>query len=192
MMQKARSLYIYNLEVVKKGAKLWEASNTMIPIVNAKMLISLKGDSLIGKKVDLVPLAQKYHLSLVCWVFSAFGEPHVKSFVDPWVKEFLNIDSNVGLIQLNIEEKRVKMPFLWALKPWIKAQTPQNRRENYLMCYQDIADARMEIGITNSVLGWVTLVDRFGRIRWIAHGIATEEEINSLLSVSKILQKDSN
>lgn len=178
------------LEVVKKGAKLWEASNAIIPVENAQLLPALTGDSLNGSKVNLIPLAQKYNLSLVSWVFSAFGEPHVKSFIDPFLERVGG--ENIGLIQLNIEEKRIKMPFLWAMRPWIKSQTLPDRRENYLLCYKDLGVIKKDMGITNSVLGWVTLVDRFGRVRWVAHGIAKEEEIETLIKLSSELQNDLN
>jgi len=183
------TLYHNFIEVVKKGAKLWDASNTAIAVEAANMLPSICGNSLNGLKVDLVPLAQKYNVSIVAWVFSAFGEPHVKSFIEPFLSRVQGDD--VGLIQLNIEEKRIKMPFLWAMRPWIKAQTKPDRRENYLICYKDLGDIKKEIGISNSVLGWVTLVDKFGRIRWIAHGMAKEEEIETLINLSNVL-KDSN
>lgn len=162
----------------------------MIPVSAAKMLPSIIGDSLNGNKVDLVSLAQNYNVSLVAWVFSAFGEPHVKSFIDPFLSRVQGDD--VGLIQLNIEEKRIKMPFLWAMRPWIKSRTDPDRRGNYLICYKDLGDQKEDIGISNSVLGWVTLIDKFGRVRWIAHGMAKEEEVETLINLSSILRKDSN
>lgn len=177
-------------EVVKKGAKLWTASNAVIPVEMAKMLPAINGDSLNGTKVDLIPLAQKYNVSLVSWVFSAFGEPHVKSFIDPFMKRMDGGD--VGLIQLNIEEKWIKMPFLWGMRPWIKAHTLPDRRDNYLTCFKDLGDTKRDIGISNAVLGWVTLVDKFGRIRWVAHGLATEEEIETLIGLASQLRKDPN
>ena len=44
---------------------------------------------------------------------------------------------------------------------------------------------RKSVGITNRHLGWVQLVDGFGRIRWQAHGPAKPEEINTLLRLTQ-------
>ncbi len=43
--------------------------------------------------------------------------------------------------------------------------------------------------MTNSLLGWVHLVDSNGKIRWQAHGPATETELQTMLYLTNLLLK---
>lgn len=76
------------------------------------------------------------------------------------------------------------------MKPFIRLGLPKEQRETYLFCMQDLTEERNVIGMKNSALGWVNLVDRQGRIRWQAHGAALEHEVDSLMRLSQSLLKE--
>jgi hypothetical protein len=50
--------------------------------------------------------------------------------MEPFIKEFSK-NSEIGLIQLNIQENKFKMPVLWAMKPFIKRKTPKELRVSF-------------------------------------------------------------
>lgn len=49
---------------------------------------------------------------------------------------------------------------------------------------------RKELKILNLLTGYIFLLDKFGRIRWQGFGLATEEELASLLSCTSLLLED--
>jgi ATPase complex subunit ATP10 len=57
------------------------------------------------------------------------------------------------------------------------------------MSYENIEDLRRPVGLTNKLLGWVVLIDHLGRIRWVAHGNAKPEELETLINISNKLLK---
>jgi ATP10 protein len=53
------------------------------------------------------------------------------------------------------------------------------------MCYQDLRNEQKMMGLTNIGLGWVHLVDKEGKIRWQAHGIPVEHELQSMVELAR-------
>ncbi|KAI9092880.1 ATPase assembly factor ATP10 [Phlyctochytrium arcticum] len=142
--------------------------------------------SLSGNTTDVLSLVAEKKASLVTFAFSAFGEPHVKSFTDKFLEEF-DSEPSVQLVQLNIEENWIKAPVLRLMTPFIRRKVPKERRDRYLMYYASIAESRRAAGMTNSVLGWVNLVDSEGRVRWQAHGPAKPQELNAMIKLTREL-----
>ncbi|KAJ3067570.1 Mitochondrial ATPase complex subunit atp10 [Quaeritorhiza haematococci] len=172
-------------EIARKGAKLWEAPKTLRAQNISPALPVVKGTNLLGTPTDLHTLLQN-KISLVTFVFTAFGEPHAQSFIDPFVKEFGGVEG-CQLVQLNIEENWAKAPFLRMCTPLIRRRIPKEQQANYIMHYTSIEQPRKQVGMTNRLLGWANLVDRQGRIRWQAHGVATEGEIKTLIEGTRSL-----
>jgi hypothetical protein len=175
-------------EIIKVGPKLWHASDTLFPEIESQFFPSIEISSLADASVkhNLMQICAPYKVSLVAFVFSAFGEPHAKSFVDPFLLKYKQ-DPNVGFFQINVEENKFKVPVVWMLRPFFRASIPKELRSHYYTLYENISDQRKKLGMTNAVLGWVNLVDRHGKIRWQAHGAATEKEIESLLKLANDL-----
>ncbi|KAJ3385167.1 Mitochondrial ATPase complex subunit atp10 [Lobulomyces angularis] len=175
-------------EVAVKGDKFWEAPKVLNSLPTAKQMIKLDCITLAKNKVELSALA-KGKVSLVTFFFNAFGEPHVKSYVDPFLEKYEK-HTDTQLIQVHVEETWTKVPFLKMLLPLVRKKIPVNRHDNYLLNYEDIEEIRSPIGLTNKLLGWVNLVDSRGFIRWQAHGPATKGEIESLLKNVELLLND--
>ncbi|KAL6967127.1 hypothetical protein U1Q18_032931 [Sarracenia purpurea var. burkii] len=49
---------------------------------------------------------------------------------------------------------------------------------------------RKELKILNLLTGYIFLLDDFGRIRWQGFGLATQEELSSLLSCTSLLLEE--
>ncbi|KAI9011145.1 ATPase assembly factor ATP10, partial [Gaertneriomyces semiglobifer] len=172
-------------ETARKGAKLWDAPKRMRVPSASPLVPNPTATNLNGEVTDVLSLVKNKKASLVTFMFSAFGEAHVNAYVQPFLKEFQNVPE-VQLIQLNIEENPYKAPVLRMLSKFIKWKVPTENRGNYLMYYKSIADSRRAAGMTNNVLGWVNLVDQQGKIRWQAHGVPKEHELESM---SKLLRQ---
>ncbi|KAJ3333906.1 Mitochondrial ATPase complex subunit atp10 [Blyttiomyces sp. JEL0837] len=180
------AMSIKSTEVARKGDKLWEAPDTLKPVAQSQAIANVRGQNLLGAETDINSLIATKRLSLVTFVFTAFGEPHVKSYVEPFLKEFKDVEG-VQLVQLNIEENWTKS---WALKvfaPLIRWRTPKEFHGSYIIHTGDTSALRRRMGMSNRLLGWVNLVDSFGRIRWQAHGPARPHEIEALLKGSRSL-----
>jgi len=55
--------------------------------------------------------------------------------------------------------------------------------------YRNAEDLRRRIGITNSYLGWIFLVDHEARVRWHAHGMATPGELETMRRLARVLDE---
>ncbi|KAJ3070880.1 Mitochondrial ATPase complex subunit atp10 [Podochytrium sp. JEL0797] len=173
-------------EVARKGDKLWEAKDEMKSASSCPRMPNITGKSLLGVETDTNTLLQHHRYTLFCFYFNALGEPHVKSYLTP----FLAAHPSANIVQLNVEEDATKS---WALKlfePWIRRGVPVERRGQYLIHCGSILEERNRIGMTNRVLGWVHLVDGQGMVRWSAHGPAKEHEVAALIANAKILEAE--
>lgn len=52
---------------------------------------------------------------------------------------------------------------------------------------RDVEEMREALQLTNSIVGYVFLLDREGRIRWQAHASPSKQEISALLSCTNYL-----
>jgi mitochondrial ATPase complex subunit ATP10 len=71
----------------------------------------------------------------------------------------------------------------------LKAIVPPEFQENYLVSSQNMEYVREAMGMTNSKVGYVFLIDEKLRIRWAACSDAMAEEIQALESCTGVLLK---
>jgi hypothetical protein len=62
-------------------------------------------------------------------------------------------------------------------------------QNKFAMGTSGVEQAKKAFGITNSLFGYVYLVDKAGLIRWRAAGEATPEELNTVEALAKLLDK---
>ncbi|ORY42560.1 hypothetical protein BCR33DRAFT_718251 [Rhizoclosmatium globosum] len=170
-------------ELSKKGLKLWTAPMKLTAPSSSPLMVNIEGKSLLGVKTDIHTLIKHKDVSLVTFVFTALGEPHVKSYMTPFLEAFP--EGNV--IQMNIEEEWTKSWALALFEPFIRFKVPEKQRAQYLIKRGSVLKERTKIKMDNRLLGWVHLVDREGRVRWTAHGPAKDEEIQALIANTKLL-----
>ncbi len=112
-----------------------------------------------------------------------------RTFVEPFLKEFSSNDA-VKIIEISVIEQFSKSGVIKLLTPYIKWRMPVERRSRYMIVNKNITKERKLMNIHNRVLGWVNLVDKYGNIRWQAHGEGTPTEIETLLKLSKRLEEN--
>ena len=190
LMEKAFSKGYFDdaKQVASLGAKLWIAKDTESSRINSPQIVAINASDLLKNQRDLMHSCLG-KISLVTFFFNAFGEPHVNSFIYPFKIEFSN-RQDVQVLQVHVEETWTKVPILKMLVPFIRKRIPAVDHGSYLMVYEDLVDVRPKIGITNKVLGWSMIVDELGFVRWIAHGIAVDQEIRAMKIIVEKLAKE--
>ncbi|GJJ68412.1 mitochondrial ATPase complex subunit ATP10 [Entomortierella parvispora] len=179
-------------ELTKTGSKLWKGTPTMVNADKALYMPNIVGTSLkTSEPVELVDLL-KGHISLVAISGTRFGEEHINSFMTPFLEKWAanSKHSKVQLVELNIQENPLKAGLVRMMVPFVKKTIPEERQENYLLHYKSIKHLRGPLSMQNSYLGYVFLVDNNCKIRWGAHGMGTETEIQTLLdSVQRLSER---
>ena len=126
MMEKAfvRGYFDDAKEVARLGDKLWHASTKAIPEQVAQAIFPLECRNLNSDSVELKDRCGEKRLSLVTFAFNAFGEPHCKSFSEPFLKAFAAGGDDVQLIQVQVEETWTKVPILKMMVSFIRKRIP--------------------------------------------------------------------
>ncbi|KAG0281001.1 Mitochondrial ATPase complex subunit atp10 [Linnemannia gamsii] len=146
-----------------------------------------------SEPVELVDLLRG-KISLVAISGTRFGEEHIESYMTPFLKRWpmtvANNSSKVQLVELNIQENPLKAGLVRMMVPFVKKTIPEERHANYVLHYKSIKHLKDPLSMQNSYLGYVFLVDSNCKIRWGAHGPATEAEVKTLLeSVQKLSER---
>ncbi|KAF9548734.1 Mitochondrial ATPase complex subunit atp10 [Mortierella hygrophila] len=180
-------------ELSKTGSKLWKATSNMINADKALYMPNIIGTSLkTSEPVELVDLLRG-KISLMAISGTRFGEEHTESYMTPFLKRWpmtVANNSKVQLVELNIQENPLKAGLVRMMVPFVKKTIPEERHENYMLHYKSIKHLKDPLSMQNSYLGYVFLVDSNCKIRWGAHGPATEAEVKTLLeSVQKLSER---
>ncbi|KAF9922034.1 Mitochondrial ATPase complex subunit atp10 [Linnemannia zychae] len=181
-------------ELSKAGSKLWKGTPNMISADKALYMPNIIGTSLeTSQPVELVDLL-KGKISLLAISGTRFGEEHIETYMTPflnrWPMKGRVNTSKVQLVELNVQENPLKAGLVKMMMPFVRKNIPEERHANYMLHYKSIRSLREPLSMQNSYLGYVFLIDSNCKIRWGAHGPATEEEIKTLLeSVQKLSER---
>ncbi|XP_016508112.1 uncharacterized protein LOC107825726 isoform X2 [Nicotiana tabacum] len=189
-------------ELKQHGGKIATANKIIIPAVAAVKFPALEVNHSDGSSLKLpiasigngvaVNKAEAPKASLLCLSFRASSQ----AMVDSWSKPFLDTfkDSNrVQLYEISFIDS-----WLLTLSPVKKLLLRTMRKSNpdeskdvlhrqIVYSFGDHYYFRKELKILNLLTGYTFLLDKFGRIRWQGSGLATEEELSSLLSCTSLL-----
>lgn len=192
-------------EMKQHGGKIALANKIIIPAMAAVKFPALEvnysdGTTLklpmtsSGNGVDayksVVPNA-----TLLCLSFRASSQAMVDSWSVPFLEAFSNsekiklyevsfIDS--WLLSLN-PIKRLLLQIMRKSKPGGKDNVLQRQ---IVYSFGDHYYLRKELKILNLLTGYIFLLDNFGRVRWQGFGLATQEELLSLLSCTSLLLEE--
>ncbi|KAI8979942.1 ATPase assembly factor ATP10, partial [Pilobolus umbonatus] len=177
-------------EMRQHGGKMYYASTQLMKQEQAGYMPRLEGQDLNRKKVtttDKLP----GKISLMTYAYARFGETHVDTFIKPFLNKFKD-EKDVQLIEVNVQENFLKQQLVKAFVPYIRRNIAPERKENYILLMKDISRVRKYLDMTNQYIGYVYLIDQNGRIRWTAHGEATEEEVANMLAMTEYLVQKKN
>lgn len=126
--------------------------------------------------------------TLMTFVYAKFGEPHVNTFIQPFLEKYKD-QKDVQVVEVNVQENMLKQLLLKAFVPSIRKNLPAERKENYCLILKDISRTRKCLDMTNQYVGYAFLVDENCKIRWTAHGEATPEEVGNMLAMTDYLHE---
>ncbi|KAG0169262.1 Mitochondrial ATPase complex subunit atp10 [Apophysomyces sp. BC1034] len=194
LVEEATKSYFADVhEMRQHGGKMYHASNKLIKAEKACYMPDFEGSNLSKKNIHTTDLLHG-KISLMSFVYSKSGEPHVNSFIEPFMKRFAKNEqaqlveaSFTPTIHLNVQENFLKQLLLKAFVPTIRNNLAEERKENYVLLLKDISRTRKLLDMTNQYIGYVYLVDENCKIRWTAHGEATPEELANMLAMTDYL-----
>ncbi|KAE8037530.1 hypothetical protein FH972_010115 [Carpinus fangiana] len=180
-------------ELKQHGGKIATANKIVIPAIAAvkfpdrevtysdgktlKLPTASNGDMVAADKAA-IPKA-----TLLCLSFRANSQ----AMIDSWSGPFLDAYSNSKDVQLY--QSPIKQLLLRIMKK------PKNEGKGALQrqivySFGDHYYFRKELKILNLLTGYIFLLDKFGRIRWQGSGLATQDELSSLLSCTSLLLEE--
>lgn len=113
---------------------------------------------------------------------------HVKGFVDATNARFSS-NPHYQFIQINLQENLLKSFLVNLFANSLRNVVPPSLQANYLVSSQNMEYVREPLGMTNSKVGYVYLIDENLRIRWGGCADATAEESQALESCTGVLLK---
>ncbi|KAI9834589.1 MAG: hypothetical protein M1819_002965 [Sarea resinae] len=165
---------------------------------------NLQGTTLAAPKKphDTTPVLED-RISIVSIFSGTWAERQTKSFVgakeNPALHEALKGMGNKAagaadvaqFVNINVEENALKAGLIRLFMPSIRRQLPADAHGKYFLVRRGLSDEiRESIGVLNSKVGFVYLLDGGCRIRWAGSGVAEDQEKESLVrGVRRLLEE---
>ncbi|KAH6691282.1 ATP10 protein [Plectosphaerella plurivora] len=154
------------------------------------------GDTLLKKGGAFRDTTNVLHgkTSVVALFSSKWASDQVTTFIseatNPGLHELLNrtqgVPGGLQTVQLNIEENGVKAWLINLFLGGLRREVGEANWDKYFLIRRGVTDEiRESIGLLNSKVGYVFLVDHLCRIRWAASGNANPDEIDSLVKSAR-------
>lgn len=192
-------------ELKQHGGKISAANKIIIPAMVAVKFPALEVNYSDGRSLTLpvrsnggetdadrsdIPGA-----SLLCLSFRASSQAMINSWSTPFHDSFID-SQNVRLYEVSLIDswflslKPIKGLLLRVMRKSKASRRSDALQRQIVYSFGDHYYFRKELKILNLLTGYVFLLDRFGRIRWQGSGLATQEELSSLLSCTSILLEE--
>ncbi|KAK0605816.1 hypothetical protein LWI29_030987 [Acer saccharum] len=197
--------YFADMEDLKKhGGKVAIANKIVIPAMAAvkfpNLDVSFSGGRTLklpvcasGDVVDAVKSTVP-KVSIVCLAFRANSQAMIDSWSMPFLEAF-NDSKSIHLYEVSLIDSWFLSlkPVKWLLLKIMRKSKHEGKnglQRQIAYSFGDHYYFRKELKILNLLTGYVFLLDKFGRIRWQGFGLATPEELSSLLSCTSLLLED--
>ncbi|CAO3700116.1 unnamed protein product [Rhizopus stolonifer] len=188
LVEQATKSYFHDInEMREHGGKMYYADTQLMKADKTGYMPDFEAQDLSKNKIHTTDKL-KDKVSLVTISLTQFGLEHTKSFSNPFWEKFEQ-NTNTQLLEIIVEENMLKQILLKAFVTRALKKLPKERQDNYLLLYKDITRVRKYLDITNKNIGHVFLIDENYKIRWTAHGNATQEEIGNMLAMTDFLSK---
>lgn len=195
-------------ELKKHGGKVGFANKTLIPTIAAKRFPPLIVEFVDGRKHSLpvdvgnpndhVKSSDRtvdLHATLLCLSFRANAPAMIDSWTLPFLEAF-KTKSNVQLYEISFIDSwllslnPIKRLLLRTMRKSEISDGYQGLQRHVAYAFGDHYDLRKELNILNLLTGYIFLLDSKGRIRWQGFGIASDDEVSSMLSCASWLLEE--
>ncbi|MCJ1475973.1 Mitochondrial ATPase complex subunit atp10 [Lambiella insularis] len=170
--------------------KTFVAPRSLIREPKALYFPNLHGVTLASPSLamDTTPLLT-HKISLISMFSGTWAERQTMTFIgdakDPHVELGILLEAKRGVLQrvdINVEEDILKAGLIRLFMGGLRRKLPVERHGAYFLIRRGITEEiRDKIGMLNSKVGYVYLVDGNCRIRWAGSGRAEEGERESLI-----------
>ncbi|KAH9615319.1 hypothetical protein KSS87_008239 [Heliosperma pusillum] len=193
----SRGYFADMADLKKHGGKIAVANQAIISAATAVKFPTLEASYTDGKTIKL-PFASdaiegdQHKATLVCLSFRANSQAMVDSWSKPFHEAFSD-SSNIHIYEVSFVDswflslKPVKLLLLRMMKKSNPLNPSGALQRQCVYSFGDNYYFRKELKILNLLTGYIFLLDNFGRVRWQGFGVATEEELSSLLSCTSLL-----
>ncbi|KAL7273023.1 Mitochondrial ATPase complex subunit atp10 [Rhizina undulata] len=158
--------------------KSWIAPPLLFRADKALFFANLQGRTLLSPEIRDTTTTLHGRVSIVSVFSSAWAENQTKTFLDSELSEVAVVKSgDAQIVNINVEENFIKAALIKLFLPSIKKTIPEGRHGKYFLVQKGLTEMlRHELGLWNSKVGYVYLIDTNCRIRWAGSGRADPEE----------------
>jgi len=189
LIKEAGKGYFHDMNMTRKnGGKTWIAPNVLIKEDKALYLPNISGKSLDNNlKKDTTTMCFGC-ITLLSVLGTQISQVHAKGFVEATHARFFN-HPLYQYVQINLQENLLKSFLVKLFSNSLRATVPPELHATYLVSSQNLEYVRDPLGMTNSKVGYVYLIDENLKIRWGGCADATLKEAQSLESCTGVLLK---
>ncbi|KAL2511170.1 ATPase assembly factor ATP10 [Abeliophyllum distichum] len=185
-------------EMKQHGGKIAMANKIIVPAMTAMKFPALEVSYPDGVSVKLPISSAKSDApkaSVLCLSFRASSQ----AMVDSWSMPFLDAFGQSKSVQLYevsfidswlLTRNPIKKILLRIMRKSKPAEKNNVVQQQIVYSFGDHYYFRKELKILNLLTGYIYLVDKLGRIRWQGSGLATPDELSSLLSCASFLLEE--
>lgn len=189
LIKEASKGYFHDMNMTRKhGGKTWIAPKVLIREDKALYLPNISGKSLADKMKKNTTTMCFGRITVLAMLGTQISELHVKGFVDATNARFSS-NPLYQYVQINLQENLLKSFLVNLFANSLRNVVPPSLQPNYLVSSQNMEYVREPLGMTNSKVGYVYLIDENLRIRWGGCADATVEESQALESCTGVLLK---
>ncbi|PPQ86619.1 hypothetical protein CVT25_006803 [Psilocybe cyanescens] len=189
LIKEAGKGYFHDLNMTRKhGGKTWIAPKVLIREDKALYLPNISGTTLNdGTKKDTTTMCFD-RVTVIAMLGTHISEAHASSFAYSTNARYLD-NPLYQYVQINLQENLLKSFLVKLFSSSLRSSVPEHLQSTYLVSGQNMEYLRDPLGMTNSKVGYVYLIDENLKIRWGGSADATLEEAQSLESCTGVLLK---
>ncbi|KAG6868530.1 hypothetical protein C0993_001418 [Termitomyces sp. T159_Od127] len=163
----------------KHGGKTWIAPDSLIREDKALYLPNVKGKSIDTGEEKNTTIMCFGRITVLSMLGTRMSEVHSKGFVTP-THERYSSNPLYQHIQINLQENVLKNLLVKVFLRSLRNVIPPALHPTYLVSSQNMEFVRDALGMTNSKVGYVYLIDENLKIRWGGCADATPKEVAAL------------
>ncbi|KAF9450286.1 hypothetical protein P691DRAFT_726272 [Macrolepiota fuliginosa MF-IS2] len=189
LIKEASVGYFHDLNMTRKhGGKTWIAPKVLIREDKALYLPNITGKSLDdgSNKNSTEMLFGK--VTVLAMLSTKVSEINAKGFVDLTHARYAP-HPLYQYVQVNLQENVLKSFLVNIFLNSLRKVIPKDLQSTYLVSSQNMEYVRDALGMTNTRVGYVFLIDENLKIRWGGCADATDEEAQSLENCTGVLLK---
>jgi hypothetical protein len=133
-----------------------------------------------------LPEAVKGHVALVCIAFMRSAQGMIDSWTQPFEQEF-GKDSRFAVYEVPMINAGWKV-LSWMIDSGMRGGIPVEKHDNAITFYGDYSGYQEALGMENTNLAYVFLLDPEGIVRWKGQGYASPETEKEFLNAAMALK----